>query len=761
MKILKKKRIGIMLAGIAVVIFAVSAIVLGIFFGKNSEENRDKDKINQAYYTDPQEIGLSGYGTYAYLPDGDEDGDGLTDGNEVLAGLNPNSKKTDGEVLDTEVTFKEAIEEEDCILELEGNADIYGSYIEKSNITGLAKTPGVLSNVYEYNKEGNGFSAEISFEYSEWDLRDMGIDEENLSVCMYSDGVFTPIESFVDKDYNIVTARLKNSSRYALCNTEKINTEAIPQVLLLIDNSGSMYPKEVLEESDENDVDFKRLDMASQLIEMAEGKIEFGLAKFTGTYTLMAELGSDEELLNEKLESIRTGEENFNGTYIETSLMKSINHFNDNDNDHRKFVVMLTDGYSTEGQGLFSIKIYNEEDIIHEANDSNVTLIIIGLGNNVDSESLTKMATGTDGMYIGAYNADALEEIYRKIMSAINYNLEDSDGDGEQDRILVADSGFDAEANGFPYENYKVIDITGEKISGQCFGLATLCQLYYTGKLPVTLDSVEGLKAGIMGVSGELSSEGYNAEGSFFTRGSRESVILNNAAMENYTNSTLEIYNKIRSIPVKKRYTNEDGHLKFTDEVMELVESDSLIVCGTENVSKQKYEDWEYTSYDDVYINLYNVDEASLTSEQLQSYKDFNMIFRLYTLQLEKGTESFQINSADLESNAQLKAMDRLIGMVQEGTPAVISSCAHSINITRIYRDLESPDEYILVVYNNNNPGEEYELTVKRRKNKAALDVTEWINDYIYTVYDTDGTFTGEKGKKIDMTIEDMSWLWE
>lgn len=742
MKILKKKRIGIMLAGIAVVIFAVSAIVLGIFFGKNSEENRDKDKINQAYYTDPQEIGLSGYGTYAYLPDGDEDGDGLTDGNEVLAGLNPNSKKTDGEVLDTEVTFKEAIEEEDCILELEGNADIYGSYIEKSNITGLAKTPGVLSNVYEYNKEGNGFSAEISFEYSEWDLRDMGIDEENLSVCMYSDGVFTPIESFVDKDYNIVTARLKNSSRYALCNIEKINTEATPQVLLLIDNSGSMYPKEVLEESDENDVDFKRLDMASQLIEMAE-------------------LGSDEELLNEKFESIRTGEENFNGTYIETSLMKSINHFNDNDNDHRKFVVMLTDGYSTEGQGLFSIKIYNEEDIIHEANDSNVTLIIIGLGNNVDSESLTKMATGTDGMYIGAYNADALEEIYRKIMSAINYNLEDSDGDGEQDRILVADSGFDAEANGFPYENYKVIDITGEKISGQCFGLATLCQLYYTGKLPVTLDSVEGLKAGIMGVSGELSSEGYNAEGSFFTRGSGESVILNNAAMENYTNSTLEIYNKIRSIPVKKRYTNEDGHLKFTDEVMELVESDSLIVCGTENVSKQKYEDWEYTSYDDVYINLYNVDEASLTSEQLQSYKDFNMIFRLYTLQLEKGTESFQINSADLESNAQLKAMDRLIGMVQEGTPAVISSCAHSINITRIYRDLESPDEYILVVYNNNNPGEEYELTVKRRKNKAALDVTEWINDYIYTVYDTDGTFTGEKGKKIDMTIEDMSWLWE
>lgn len=203
MKILKKKRIGIMLAGIAVVIFAVSAIVLGIFFGKNSEDNRDKDKINQAYYTDPQEIGLSGYGTYAYLPDGDEDGDGLTDGNEVLAGLNPNSKKTDGEVLDTEVTFKEAIEEEDCILELEGNADIYGSYIEKSNITGLAKTPGVLSNVYEYNKEGNGFSAEISFEYSEWDLRDMGIDEENLSVCMYSDGVFTPIESFVDKDYNM------------------------------------------------------------------------------------------------------------------------------------------------------------------------------------------------------------------------------------------------------------------------------------------------------------------------------------------------------------------------------------------------------------------------------------------------------------------------------------------------------------------------------------------------------------------------------
>lgn len=807
---LKKKKKKIWLIATAVVMTAavIAGIAIAVFSGKD-DSSGEKQAAAEPVYIDPHQLGLSGYSTYEYLSDGDEDGDGLTngeeeklgtdvllvdtdedgisdyaetndtntnpleadtdgdgltDGDEVSAGLNPNEKKSDGETSDRDVSFKETIGDNKCSVNLEGNAEIYSAYIEKADITGLSKTPGVLSDVYDYCFDKNTDSAQIAFQYESRELKSRGIDAENLSVCEYRDGSFEPIESEIDKDKSKVTAYLRNSSRYALCNMETINTEATPQVLLLIDNSGSMYPKDVAEGSDENDVDFKRLDMASRLIDMAGDKIKFGLAKFTGSYTLMAETGSDKETLNEKIESIRTGEEVFNGTYIETSLMKSIGEFEKNDNEHRNFVVMLTDGCSTEGQGLFSFKMYDEEDIIKKANDYNITLIIIGLGNNVDTTSLTKMANGTDGMYIGAYNADALEQVYEKIMSAINYNFEDVDGDGENDRILIADSGFTAKDNGFPYDNYRVISSDGQEQSGQCFGIASLCQLYYMGKLPVTMESVEGLGTGFLGLTGELSSPGYNADGSFFVKesGSDEKAsVLNNVAMGRYTNKTLEIYQKIQDIPANERYVNEDGYLKFTDEVEELINSDPLITKKKKTTSKQKYEDWEYTAYDDWYISFYNVDQSSLTEEQLQSYKDLTMIFRLYALQLEDTTETFSVNNADFESNSQLKAMDRLIGMVEEGTPAVISSCGHSINITKIYRDLDDTNEYTLVVYNNNEAGEEYELTIERRKSKIALDMTEWLNDYIYTIYDKDGTFTGEKGKKINMDIDDISAVWE
>lgn len=806
MEQLKKKRtkkLVILAIAILAVVFSAAIAVFVITGNKDGKENKEPEIISNI---DPMMLGLSDYSTYVYSEDGDEDGDGLTnaqeeklgtdiwladtdgdgisdyaevnvtdtnplkadtdrdglkDGDEVSAGLDPNNKKTDGENKDADIVFKESIQDGQCAVELEGNAEIYSAYIEKSEITGLAKTPGVLSDVYDYHMESRPDSAEIVFTYNKRDIANRGISVENLSICQFKNGSFEVVKSQVDEDKNTVTARLKNSSKYALCNMETINTEAVPQVLLLIDNSGSMYSKEVLEESEENDVEFKRVAMAEQLIEMSGEEIKFGLAKFTGSYTLMAELGSDTDTLNEKLESIKTEEEEFNGTYIETSLMKSIDLFDKNDNEHRNFVVMLTDGYSTEGKGLFSIKFYDEDDIIKDANENNVTLIIIGLGNNVDTSSLIKMANGTDGMYIGAYNADALEQVYEKIMSAINYNLEDVDGDGTEDRVLIADSGFTAASNGFPYENYKVIDMLGQKNDGQCFGLAALSQLYYTGKLPITMDAVEDLGTGFLGMTGEISGRGYNAEGSFFVRTNGDSLVLNNVEMKKYANATLDIYTKIREIPVKDRYTNEDGYLKFSEEVVEMIDSNGLLVLKKETTSKQKYEDWEYTAYDDIYIDLYNVDEENLTESEKQSYNDFNMIFRLYAVQLEENTETFKINNANIESNGQLKAMDRLIEMVQGGIPPIISACGHAISLTRIYRDLEDSNIYTLVVYNNNEPGKEYELTVKRRKSKFALDMTEWTNDYIYTVYDKDGTYTGTKGKKIDMVIDDISWLWE
>lgn len=727
----------------------------------NGEENRIGTDVNNA---DTDEDGLTDYdevNTYNTDPlEADTDGDGLEDGYEVAAGLNPLEKRSDGKTDDKKVKFERELSDDTCTLTVAGNALIYGVAVEKANVIGLNQTPGVISEVYEFYSEDKFENSSVTFSYDANELEEQGINVRRLSICQFTDnGEFERVASEIDEENCTVTATLLHYSKYALCNMDYINTNPTPQVLMVIDNSGSMYPEEMCEGSEENDVDFKRIDLAIKLVDMAHDEIEFGLAKFTADYTLMCKLGSDVDSLTEKLESIKTDEETFNGTYIETSLIKSIEQFSKNDNKHRNFVVMITDGYSTEGSGLFSWKEYDEDDIIEKANDTNVSLIIIGLGNNVDKDSLTEMAAETDGMYVSANNADALDEVYNKIMAAINYNLEDSDGDGENDRILLADSGFVTANNGFPYQNYVVIDENGFATNGQCYGIASLSQLYYMGELPLELGKTDKLKYGLSG--NYIKSSGYELnDSSFFTGQLDGKTIVGNTFLDKYTNVVLEDYQKIIDIPVMERYTYEDENLEFSDEVKMIIEENPLLTYINKDIKESKYEDWTYTSYDCLYVNLEDVNEENLDADMLEAYTELSMIYRLYAVQLESETSSFTITTSSLKGNAQEEAMDKLITLVQKGTPVVISAESHAINVTRIYRSLDDANEYTVIVYNNNNPKEEFELTIKRRKNKAALDVTEWVNDYIYTIYDSDGTFTGTADKKISFCVEDISWLY-
>ena len=110
-----------------------------------------------------------------------------------------------------------------------------------------------------------------------------------------------------------------------------------------------MYPKELCPPSSENDIDFKRLDFASSLINKIEGKYKFSISKFTGDYTKLQGFTDDRKKLKDALDSIKNETEIFTGTHSQSALESCMNEFtNDSDGKYRNIIVMLTDGESDE-----------------------------------------------------------------------------------------------------------------------------------------------------------------------------------------------------------------------------------------------------------------------------------------------------------------------------------------------------------------------------------------------------------------------------
>jgi hypothetical protein len=147
----------------------------------------------------------------------DSDNDGLDDRAELLAGLNPNSKMTDGKTPDKERTFEVVRSDSRVKLTVFGNANVYNVYAGTFNTVGLINTPGLVSKVYEFYLETPFKNAEVTFNYTDSELKSRGIDEKNLSIFEFTNkGTFNAVNSIVDTKNNTVTAKLQHFSKYTL-----------------------------------------------------------------------------------------------------------------------------------------------------------------------------------------------------------------------------------------------------------------------------------------------------------------------------------------------------------------------------------------------------------------------------------------------------------------------------------------------------------------------------------------------------------------
>ena len=84
----------------------------------------------------------------------------------------------------------------------------------------------------------------------------------------------------------------------------------------------------------------------------------------------------------------------------------------------RKAIVLLSDGVDDDGAGR-PLSEATAESVLDEAAAVNVPIFVVGLGPEIDTEGLTRIADGSGGRFLSAEDASALGSVYESIGSQL------------------------------------------------------------------------------------------------------------------------------------------------------------------------------------------------------------------------------------------------------------------------------------------------------------------------------------------------------
>lgn len=158
-------------------------------------------------------------------------------------------------------------------------------------------------------------------------------------------------------------------------------------IILALDASGS-----VLKVNWEKSVDFTG-SLAKKLLKLnPESRI--GLIDFSQVANEAISLTSDRQGLNLRLETVRNSYQN-GITRTELALNKALEMFNRiNKQGRKKRLLVITDGVTTPLNGMVGLELLKMPSESLES--AGVTIIVVGVGNQVNDEELNLMATDPD-----------------------------------------------------------------------------------------------------------------------------------------------------------------------------------------------------------------------------------------------------------------------------------------------------------------------------------------------------------------------------
>ncbi|SEL05618.1 von Willebrand factor type A domain-containing protein [Ruminococcus albus] len=728
---MRKKRITLLILLGVLAVVVVTVAVVGMSISRSNRINMAKNAISQldiqSTYKDPEfpengdwdEDGLINIsetqeGTSVQnsdsdgdgISDGDElklgtdplnpdtDGDDMLDGYEIISGTSPRLGITDGSTPDNTRVVVVEKELDGCKLHLSGNPNIAGASVEKLNLFGISSNPSVVSAAYDFYSEYPCLEATIKIDVDKDRMKKCGCDYSNLKVLHFdvNKQEYTPIESRPDSKKGYVQATITEPGTYVVGSDKSVNEPAITRVAFLIDNSGSMYPKELCPTSSENDVDFKRLDFTESLIDKFNSDFHIGISKFTGTYTKMCDFTDDRSELHDVIKRIRTEDEVFDGTFNQTALKKCINEFTaTGDGKYVNIIVMLSDGESDE-VGAETI-----ESLSKLANERSVIVLTVGLGRDIDRAWLQEVAYSTGGKYYSAADASALDDVYKQIVTTLNYDIVTyTDSSDEVTGYALYNTGFDPARNGFAFKNFRTT--TSASVD---FGMAVMARDWYLGNVQMSLGEISPADPSMQ----KSDAAGYDLKDTVTGKAYEERKTLSAVTTEifrhHYSKVTeyIDYNSKGDTLTVLKNYRTDAENKGWKIDKRK-------IEAGNLPWSKVELLSLDIAEGIDKIAKGYNDDDAQLCAA----------LYRLNALRWDDEADEYNLTSGD-------EGFDTLCRQLSLGVPVVTTiDDTHTVNTVGLIRDSNCHRRYILRIYDNNYPEKLKELYIEKRP-IAKLDI--------------------------------------
>ncbi len=462
------------------------------------DEDPDKDTLTnlnellnntQPHNPDTDGDGLTdGFELLEFLSDPllkDTDNDGLNDYLEHLFSTSPVNKDSDGDgILDSDEVFSHEIASEQtrATLKLTAQAASFSdvSIIDQTEDTILKDLSYLASDVVTINCDAPFESATITIP-----VNMAAVESGNLNdVAMF---YFNPernsfeklVNQVINTEAGTISADTTHFSTFVLLYIPnwhaQFENELSPErtqwadVSFVIDESSSMEDNS---KGAPNDPNRYRVTAAKELIDALLEGDRAAVIGFNDVARRKAGLTGDLAAAKEAVDTI-VG--NAGGTALYAGLKESIDELIANMEEGRvSFIVALTDGEdSSSNQAAY-------DDIIRKAKENRIPIYTIGLGSSVNTSLLVRLAQETGGDYFRISAAEDLPNAFKRIVNNAVYG-EDTDGDGLADAVekhgirdgmgkiyLTDPNNADSDGDGLP-DGFEVGDIYTYDDTGESF----------------------------------------------------------------------------------------------------------------------------------------------------------------------------------------------------------------------------------------------------------------------------------------------------
>lgn len=669
----------------------------------------------------------------------DTDADGLSDYDELKLELDPLKADSKGDgVKDGQRELTYDYEADNLKLSITGTGNIASIVADVNPNTKISGKKGIIDNLYVLYSEGNVKEAKLIIKYTDEELTKYGLKEDNLSIYYYNEkeSKYEKIESTIDKENKTVTAILKHFSPYVVADSTLIDEEPSNQILFVLDNSWSMYTNAQYKEItgsdysggfyssstlEGNDADGVRFDLTNTLSEKLINKgNKVGLSEFRKDYANVLPIGSSSKDINTKLGKMNGSFVTKDaGTNSSNAIVKGLEEFSDDGTE--KYIIILTDGEDTYTS-------YNTNVVINRALEKNVKVCAIGFGEGSGNTRLANIANATGCKFYSSSDAMGLEELFDNVETELNDGLIDIDGDDTNDGIILADSGFIVNRDGFSFSNFASSFSKG----GHCFGMATIAELYYKKALPLSVSDKTVNKKTL---------KGFNLSGTYFKN-------YDNLYEYNLKTNALKYtfgFDIFGETEPKGYMTVEKNNLVYGKDYRKEIDDSGIydieLVKSSLDAASQK-EKWGGT-YKKAEYAILNT-EKTQSSSKIEN-DDKQILNAIYMGFAKQDVTSFYTSSSNFilwarnrvgtESTAYTGKnafLNILKARLNDQDPIVISSDfdggLHAVNAINLIQDLSNPNIYYIGVYDNNYPGEKRYVTIECTNETCATKKNEYYS---------------------------------